>query len=40
MLEYNAKRREKHREYARRHYHERMAKLRLMRLVELLDEVD
>ncbi len=40
MLEYNAKRREKHREYARRHYHERMAKIRLMRLVELLDEVD
>ncbi len=40
MLEYNAKNREKHREYARLRYHERKAKIRLMRLVELLDEVD
>ena len=40
MLEYNAKNREKNREYARLRYHERKATIRLMRLVELLDEVD
>ena len=40
MLEYNAKHRERCREDALRRYYERKALIRLMRLVELLDEVD
>ena len=40
MIEYNAQRRERNREYARRRYHERKAKIRLLKLVALLDEVD
>lgn len=40
MREYNAKKREQNREYAMSLYYERKALIRLMRLVELLDEVD